>query len=61
MTLTLVIGGSMVLGMLLAELWHRRDLRAYKRAQLIAEYMDRQLWQFISLDEWLAKEAHPNG
>lgn len=57
MTLALVIGGSMILGVALAEICHRiatRQQRAYRsREALIAEFVDRQLWQFVSLDEWL--------
>lgn len=40
-----------------AELCWRIQLRKInakqRRDALIAEFMDRQLWQFISLDEWL--------
>ena len=58
MTLALVIGGSMILGFALAEAWHRianRRQRAFRsREALIAEFVDKQYWQFVSLDEWLS-------
>lgn len=57
MILALVIGGSFLIGYAVAEVWYRISLRKYykpsRREFLIAEYMDRQLWQFLSLDEWL--------
>lgn len=49
----------MLLGYVLAELSHRRTIRMMKATQrrnaLKAEFLDKQLWQFISLDEWLDK------
>lgn len=57
MTLALVIGGSMIFGAALAEIWHRfverHNLSRRKRDALVAEFMENQLWQFVSLDEWL--------
>ena len=57
MTLALVMGGSMILGFALAEAWHRivsrRQRASRSREALIAEFVDKQLWQFVSLDEWL--------
>ena len=50
-------GGSMSLGFVLSEAWWRfknRKQRAVRsREALIAEFVDKQYWQFISLDEWL--------
>ena len=61
MTLAIVIAGSMVLGVAFAEVWHRiverQNLSCRKRNALIAEFLDQQLWQFVSLDEWL-KTTH---
>ena len=57
MILSLVIGGSMILGYAIAEIWHRianvRQRASRSREALIAEFVDKQLWQFVSLDEWL--------
>lgn len=53
MILALVIAGSMLLGAALAEAWWRNIRRQSKREALTAEFLDKQLWQFISLDEWL--------
>ncbi len=51
------MAGCMILGYIFAEILHRSDIRKMKASQrrnaLVAEYMDRNLWQFISLDEWL--------
>jgi ribosomal protein L37E len=30
------------------------EMSVTKRNALIAEYFDKQLWQFISIDEWMA-------
>lgn len=46
----------MLLGYIIAELIHQQDIKKLKYNQLIAEYYQKQLWQFISIDEWL--EAH---
>lgn len=55
------LGAPMLFGYAMAELSHRRMLRKMKAAQrrneLVAEFVDKQLWQFISLDDWLTK--HP--
>lgn len=56
MTFALVIFFSMLFGAGMAELWHRKMRRGDKLARLKAEYMDKQLWQFISLDEWLKSQ-----
>ena len=57
MTLALVMGGSMIFGFAVAEMWHRlatrRQRASRSRETLIAEFVDKQLWQFVSLDEWL--------
>lgn len=62
--IALGMAGCMILGYICAEVWHRRDIRRMKAVQqrnaLIAEYMDKQLWQFISLDEWL-RQPNPMG
>lgn len=49
---------SMIFGFLIAAIIHHllqteKVKNEQKRNALIAEYMDKQLWQFISLDEWL--------
>jgi hypothetical protein len=53
------IGLSLLVGYALAEGWHRISVkRMYveqRRNALVAEFFDKQLWQFISLDEWLEK------
>ena len=57
MILILCIGVPMAVGYLVAEIWHRISIRrsetARRRNALIAEYFDKQLWQFISMDEWI--------
>ncbi len=57
MTLALVMGGSVIPGYAFAEVCHRRAIRRMQASQsrnaLVAEYVDKQLWQFVSLDEWL--------
>jgi hypothetical protein len=53
MILALIIFGSTLTGAGIAEMWHRRYLRETRRKLRIAEYFERNLWQFISLDEWL--------
>lgn len=56
MILALVMGISMLCGVIGAEIWYRIDGRKRKNCQrkaLIVEFFDRQLWQFVSIDEWL--------
>ncbi len=57
MNLALLTACSVLLGFGLAEIWHqvcvRRYARVRRRTELIAEFTEKQLWQFISLDEWL--------
>ena len=56
MLLALVMGISMLCGVIGAEIWYRIDKRSREANQhemLVAEYFDKQLWQFISIDEWL--------
>jgi predicted transcriptional regulator len=49
----------MIFGFAVAEVWHRlatrRQRASRSREALIAEFVDKQLWQFVSLDEWLRK------
>lgn len=52
-------------GFLIAHLLHRhlewqrkRQRKAVeRRAELLAEYHDKQLWQFVSIEEWIAANA----
>jgi hypothetical protein len=57
MTFALVMAGCMILGGVFAEVVHRIAVRRMRASQLrnalVAEYVDKQLWQFVSLDEWL--------
>ncbi len=57
MNFALFLGGCMIVGMASAELWWRFHLRqdaAKRRLEALkAEYLDKQLWQFVSLDEWI--------
>lgn len=57
MILVLGMAGCMILGYVFAEVCHRRAIRQMRASQLrnalVAEYVDKQLWQFVSLDEWL--------
>ena len=57
MSLALGMAGCMILGYVFAEVSHRRTIRRMRASQLrnalVAEYVDKQLWQFVSLDEWL--------
>lgn len=57
MILAPVMGGCLILGFGFAEVVHRVAIRRMRVSQLrnalVAEYVDKQLWQFVSLDEWL--------
>lgn len=52
---SIIIGISIAIGYLIAEISYRKMKNKMKREQLICEFMDKQYWQFISLDEWLDK------
>lgn len=53
----LVIAASIALGFALAEILHRFSVRRYSRIRqreaLVAEFLDKQIWRFLSLDDWL--------
>lgn len=59
MLLVILVGG--IIGFCFAEFVHRRNVKKMKSEQqrnaLIAEFIDKQLWQFLSLDEWLVQAA----
>lgn len=57
------IGCCFLFGFGSAEIWHRISIRRYNRIRsresLIAEFVEKQLWQFVSLDEWLKGNKQP--
>lgn len=60
MTLALVLAGSILIGYAVAEIIHRSMIKKMeiqqRRNALIAEFIDKQIWQFLSLEEWLEAE-----
>jgi hypothetical protein len=57
----IVILCSMLFGYVAAETWHRIETRKYQRrcrhADLVTEFIDKQIWQFLTLGEWLEGNA----
>ena len=55
----ILVGVSCVVGVICAEVWHRLYIRRMTKEQernaLLAEYLDKQIWQFLSVDEWLER------
>lgn len=50
----------MLIGYALAEIVHRSSIKKMKveqrRNALVAEFIDKKIWQFLSLEEWLEAE-----
>jgi hypothetical protein len=60
MIFPIVIFVSILFGMLVSEIIHKKSIKKLVTYQqrydgLIAEFYKNQYWQFISIDEWLEK------
>lgn len=61
-TLGFILGAGLMFGFTMGFLFdliqRKKQLAKRKREELTTEFMDKQLWQFISLDEWLSSNLH---